>query len=78
MLLYRIFRVLELKPGANEGKKKKVAKHKRTDVGRSGTGPAAGAQVSAATQITCASTNGTGICITPSPRDDGSDDRRQW
>jgi hypothetical protein len=40
--------------------------------------PAAGAQVSVATQRTCASTNGTGAYITPSPRLGGSDDIRQW
>ena len=34
-------------------------------------GPAGSAQVSAATQITCAPTNGTDVCITSSPRHDG-------
>lgn len=40
-------------------------------------GPAAGAQVSVAAQITCASTNGTDVRIMPPPRHDGDDDRRQ-
>jgi hypothetical protein len=39
-------------------------------------GPVAGAQVSVAARITCASNNGTGVRITSSPRHDGSDDGR--
>ena len=45
---------------------------------RSGRGPDAGVQVSAATQRTCTSDYGTGVCIMSSPRHDDSDGSRQW
>jgi hypothetical protein len=47
-----------------------AAKHKQTERGRGrgGMGPAAGAQVSAATQRTCTSDSGTDVCTTLSPR----------
>ena len=67
---------------ANE--ERKAAEHKQTETERRWVGAgvergsAAGAQVSAATRITYASTDGTGVCITSSPRHDGSDGTCQW
>jgi hypothetical protein len=72
----------ELEPDANEGQKKTGSKTQTN--GREGgrermeRGPDAGAQVSGATQKTCTSDIGTGVCTTSSPRHDSSDGKRQW
>ena len=45
---------------------------------RSGRGPDAGVQVSAAIQRTCTSDYGTGVYVMSLPRHDDSDGSRQW
>ena len=91
MYFFVLFRVLfdvflffghkyrEMELDANVGKKgSETQANGDEEEGWWENGPVAGAQVSAATRRTCASANGTDVCITPSPRYDGSDDRRQW
>ncbi|KAN0120836.1 hypothetical protein V8E52_004105 [Russula decolorans] len=60
-------------PDANESKKRKGGSKTQTNgekAGRRKWGPAAGAQVSAATQRTRTSDSGTDVCTTLSPRHD--------
>ena len=80
IIFIEMFRIFELKPDADEGKNESSKTQEDGQRRRAGAerGHAAGAQVSVAVRRTCASTNGTGIRITPSPRHDDSDDRRQW
>jgi hypothetical protein len=69
---------VELEPDANEGKSRQQNTTNGDGAEVGGRGPDAGVQVSVATQRTCTSNHGTGVCITSSPRHDGSDGSRQW